>query len=612
MTKRASRGYLLPDVVDPPRTCVKVMIPNDDKHMLAFWGALETLGHPYSWQNDDGLTAIDVAQVWRDVWLDARASFLFQDCGAQKSCRTLLPRSGSISYYPCSPFAETCELPAGYTYAPFTVVNANIITQIIGEWGLGYQQGDVYTDLTKLPQGSWSNILDGWRFFPRITINTPAGDGLVRIEFLNIPQGARALVVVDDDFDLLHLRLIELNKDLVSIPPETAVPITYDVEVAGEGTHIVEIAFIPVVDDTPLPIFFGGGLRKVELCGFSIGGEEVTENCCSETNSLLSANNAILSKILALIGDGFKIVPISGLEPADELAGGCSPFQFDAAPGDEGDDIQRRKDALCFVTRVYVLACVVNALPPFIREGLGIDALFEGVPAQINQIRAYATNIEVLFNVIIALLTDGVTLNAVACEMISKLQGKVNSRAAFEASVAKIVDAGLALLTANNMVVRANQDPQNYKLFNELLVAVMDDTTLELVDVCDFCSDELIVAEDCGNVSLVDVENTGCTFEYLGDCLWRITQPNVTADNRRWYSFADANGLFLYVNYPDAPYETPHVAGCEVGGICGDADYHGLNYGGGFVPGRLSKVLWWNQSEYSPSAVLKVEAYSCP
>jgi hypothetical protein len=63
--------WVLPEVVDPPgHICFKIEVPNDRNHIAAFIGAIFSLSTPYSWQNDDAHTAIDVGKVWRKIWFD--------------------------------------------------------------------------------------------------------------------------------------------------------------------------------------------------------------------------------------------------------------------------------------------------------------------------------------------------------------------------------------------------------------------------------------------------------------------------------------------------------------------------------------------------------------
>jgi len=61
------KKWLVPDVIDPvEKVCVQLEIPNDVKHIAAFWGALEQLGKAYNWE-DSYADGSETAYVWQDV-----------------------------------------------------------------------------------------------------------------------------------------------------------------------------------------------------------------------------------------------------------------------------------------------------------------------------------------------------------------------------------------------------------------------------------------------------------------------------------------------------------------------------------------------------------------
>lgn len=61
------KKWLVPDVIDPAeKVCVSIEIPNDLKHIAAFWGALEQLGKAYNWE-DSFVDGSATAYVWQDV-----------------------------------------------------------------------------------------------------------------------------------------------------------------------------------------------------------------------------------------------------------------------------------------------------------------------------------------------------------------------------------------------------------------------------------------------------------------------------------------------------------------------------------------------------------------
>jgi|SRR5882724_5375308 len=66
--KNPPAKWVLPDVIDPPRICFTVPVPNDRKHIAAFRGALYNLTSARFWQDDLAHTALLVAKVWQDIY----------------------------------------------------------------------------------------------------------------------------------------------------------------------------------------------------------------------------------------------------------------------------------------------------------------------------------------------------------------------------------------------------------------------------------------------------------------------------------------------------------------------------------------------------------------
>jgi hypothetical protein len=89
--------YPLPEVVDPPRTCVQLYIPDDDWHVRAFWGHLLQLSRWWVWQRDAARTGKDVAAVWWDVFNDGLSRFYNGDpCPGESECNMYLrPKPGN-------------------------------------------------------------------------------------------------------------------------------------------------------------------------------------------------------------------------------------------------------------------------------------------------------------------------------------------------------------------------------------------------------------------------------------------------------------------------------------------------------------------------------------
>lgn len=66
-------GYVLPSVINPPRKCVTIELPDNPGHISAFLGAILELTFWNSWQRDDQKLGKDVAYVWFEVWRNIAA-----------------------------------------------------------------------------------------------------------------------------------------------------------------------------------------------------------------------------------------------------------------------------------------------------------------------------------------------------------------------------------------------------------------------------------------------------------------------------------------------------------------------------------------------------------
>lgn len=104
----------------------------------------------------------------------------------------------------------------------------------------------------------------------------------VELHLLNIVNGGVAVMVIDDD--ILTATTIDLNKDLAELPPETLSEIVVEHMFDTRGPHHIDVTLFPTLNDSAIPIAYGGGLRGVVLCGtdISTGGGTLrfkVENC---------------------------------------------------------------------------------------------------------------------------------------------------------------------------------------------------------------------------------------------------------------------------------------------------------------------------------------------
>jgi hypothetical protein len=176
-----------------------------------------------------------------------------------------------ISYLPLNPFNEPDEIPDGYASPPF-LINSDLDYPE----SFGYAETDVFVPFTAITIAP-ENIL---------TVNYPTvkisvfGSGQIELDLLSVQQGGYAVLKVGSPPNILDIlgeiaietgvKVIDLDTDSLSIPPETDVVIAEEINIealAGVQTDVY-IVFIPKLNDSLLPLGFGGGIRTIGLCGF--------------------------------------------------------------------------------------------------------------------------------------------------------------------------------------------------------------------------------------------------------------------------------------------------------------------------------------------------------
>jgi len=513
-------------------------------------------------------------------WLDALPR-ITEGCEPRNPvCRTIALNDSMISWFPESPYNPDEEIPEGYTYHPWTITDTSILGTIISMWGFGYRVGDVYTDFTKLPAASsWEDVFANLGNMPSFTITGLEGTGTVKIHLLNIPQGGRVLVQIDDAFNPLALTLAELNKDLISFPQETLTAFIIEVEIDTAGTHAVKLSFLPTVDDAFIPIFFGGGIRSIELCGFGV--TDMPENCCDETNQLLTTNNAYLAQVVSLLQGGFKLVPInSGVVPDAIATGECVPTNYDSDGDDAGGEIALRAAALCYVIHCYVTEILYKACLAIGVPSLLLDSVFPDhatMPQALHRIIIDYPPQLTLVALIENLASAGIPSSMVECAMLASLRGKLNVFSTFRDSVTIFGGFGSLVVPIAGLVRFQNQSVDNWHIFNDALAEAMSMPTevAAYECICELdvdCSEplQLIIIDGRGTIELVEGYTT----------LYHLTGDPATFDGVNYHGgvyVRDAHGRTLSVWHSEVvelPTQAPlyhHIIG-----RCGTPDSTGL------------------------------------
>jgi hypothetical protein len=267
----AKFGANLPSVLNPlGDICVQVTIPAHPDYIKLFLRAIRMLEVNRMYARDADLSAKVVVEQWRNrtitPLIEALANETSNCQDLDGECLSYPPFASFVSYFPQNPFTEPDLIPDGFEQPPFFVNGKDNAHDLPN-----YQRGDVLLDFGSI------NIEPSWDLdkTPRIELCL-TGSGVVELHFLNIVQGGIAIVSVDNPVDLGDILAgiiaggidsIDLNQDIISLPPETVEEIVIEKEIATEGDHTVYIYFVPTVNDSLIPLSFGGGLREISLCG---------------------------------------------------------------------------------------------------------------------------------------------------------------------------------------------------------------------------------------------------------------------------------------------------------------------------------------------------------
>lgn len=216
----------------------------------------------------------------------------------ENTCKDFPPYAPFIEYPLQNPYSQPDLVPDGYVIPPMTVVTA----ENAGDYA-DSEIGDVIVNFNSFPLDSgWFDELH--EDMPSLLLHV-TGTGTIGVEFTPMIQGGLAIVTLDNPPDLVDIlagvitgadNIVDVNKDTLSVPPETADQIIFPLEITTPGEHIVYVVFFPIIDDSLIPIRFGGGIRKIEVCGFletPTMSCEGLEDCLEESTIITNINTEI-------------------------------------------------------------------------------------------------------------------------------------------------------------------------------------------------------------------------------------------------------------------------------------------------------------------------------
>lgn len=327
----------LATIQDAPLVCVQF----SEKLIPYLLGLLEE----YRWPDKLKGTPQEVQHAL-SLFEDLRYALMIavDDCEKGEVCRDYAPNHEIISYAPQDPFTQPDYIPPGYKEPPFKKV-----TDPIAALFLGLQLGDVMTGLLGLPVETPAVGQGLARFRVSLT-----GAGTVELHLITMPLGGTAVIITDDN--PLTTQWIPLIRQGNLLPPENNIVNIVEIEVKGAGAHHVDCTFIPSFKQTITFIGYGGGLRKVNLCGFEpmqgrkqplLIRQKPTDNCVlqqsldggTQWTDVFSARQCAVDTVKDMIGRG-------------EIPGGANP-----------------EPAQCFDLDLTVLANSSRLIPLAITSG---------------------------------------------------------------------------------------------------------------------------------------------------------------------------------------------------------------------------------------------------
>lgn len=359
-----------------------------------------------------------------------------------------------ITYAPQNPHTEVGITPPGYLLPPFTLFQ-DILPDFLPDWfqdiildltGVftGYQDNDVLVLIGSFPLfANWFDILTSG--LPRFAINV-SGMGTLEIHFLNVPLGGRALVSVDIELSPIDIidgiltdgfKLIELNRDYASVPPELDVDNIEEIVLDTPGLHTIYVTFLPVVNDELIPLQFGGGLRKIEWCADNLEPEP-TE--CTIEELLADDEFFETEYVPTVFGDLYS----ETIAHNDDLN-----TVYDGTPQSIGADIPAgtpdiiEKNALCYAINSFVelyassKLCIIQS-KNFLE--IAWNELQNAINAVYNALQnsmafIYTPNLFSCFvddSEAITVLQDASAVEDVACFLYDELSGVTISQSNFD------------------------------------------------------------------------------------------------------------------------------------------------------------------------------------
>ena len=477
--------------------CIPVSVPNDTEWL---WLLVKCAAFPSAtrfWKHGNEADTETMRHEWDSrVYNPLVEAILNREFCAEREIDNCLEYNSAypaLEYSPQNPHTQPSLVPDNYIAPPF-VKFGSLTPEFLPDWlegwlddfateMTGYEENDVLLFPTSFPVLSgWLDLL-GATNLPAIEINF-SGVGIVQLRLLMLPFGGKAIVAVDTEPDIGdiigglfdgNIRSIELERDITSIPIETDIDHIEEMVFTVDEPHTIKIIFIPTVDDSLVPLKFGGGIRSITFCGAFAFEEVIPTECDIPT---IIADDTFFDEEYAPMIFGEYMTDTKANEAAKAIL-------YDGNAQSIGEDIPTgvpngiEKNALCAAINRFV-SLYASTKVCLIQSKNFIEIAWNNLAGAINEFYEFGANLMSpiyspnLFSCFVSdaaaiiALQDAAAMEELACFLYDELKTVTMTQANFDAA---ILDAATTLTgTAQEIACVMNND-NNLSLYINMLEA---------------------------------------------------------------------------------------------------------------------------------------------
>lgn len=288
----------------------------DMRQIKALLSILEPLRWRTRWYNVDNVSDAELNEFTDSIYHELMKQKTCYD-ELEQYCYDIMPWSPQIEWFPYSPYDPQngpLQPPAwfvvGKTISGWLSDLLTAITDFLGladtiEELTGYRYGDVITTVLQIDSAFGLPVTSGnLGTIPGFKFHFD-GPATVEMHMLDVIAGGTAFIALDQDplandgitiNDIVQLidNLVDPNDLIMDLERSVAnFPTLYEagdaeriveIEATEPGPHYVSVRFLPGFEADVTPIAYGGGFRKITICGQSEGTPEmydlrVNEEC---------------------------------------------------------------------------------------------------------------------------------------------------------------------------------------------------------------------------------------------------------------------------------------------------------------------------------------------